>query len=287
MAEEKKMELKQIAEDPCRFVTRLPDLDVPIRRIFKFDMLLDILRSKQMGLVAPQKWEDPREDPTALCMLDGFKLTPPKGQTSLALYLVPVWSQCWSLNPGSDTLLRAYSHVRKDEKTRRNLIRENEGVAVTTTVRKMLAAAEDWNRDGADCHVVLGRVEYLDDREIWQRIVNACNGEHGPQFFCTVQGRADSLMWKRTYFDHEDEVRLLLISREWDRNATSPPVRNVWVDPDALFTSISVDPRLEPFEANEREAELKDAGFGGEIRRDDSYQKVVSQLMMERDWSDP
>ncbi len=287
MAEEKKMELKQIAEDPCRFVARLPDLDAPIRRIFKLDRLLDIIRTNEMGLIAPHKWEDPREDPTALCMLDGMKLNPRKGQTSLALYLAPVWSQCWSLNPGSDTLLRAYSQVDKDMKSRRNTLRKYEGMAVTTTVRKLLAAAEDWNRDGADCHVVLGRVEYLDDKEIWQRIVNACNGEHGPQFFCTVQGRADSLMWKRTYFDHEDEVRLLLISRKWDRDAASPSIKNVKVDPNALFSSISVDPRLELFETIEREAELKDAGYSGEIKRDYSYQKVMSQLMIERDWTDP
>ena len=256
MAEEKKLELIQVGEDPCRFVARLPDLDVPIRRIFNFKWLLKTLRSKKMGLLAPHTWEDPREDLTALCMLDGFRLTPRKGQTSLALYLAPVWSQCWSLNPGSDTLLRAYSHVKKHKKTRRNIRRQNEGVAVTTTVRKLLAAAEGWNRDGANCHVVVGRVEYLDDKEIQQRIVNACNGEYGPQFFSTVRGRADSLMWKRNYFHQEDEVRLLLIGREWDRKATSPSVRNMRVDPDTLFTSISVDPRLEPFEANEREIEL-------------------------------
>lgn len=102
-----------------------------------------------------------------------------------------------------------------------------------------------------------------------------------------AQGRADSLLWKRTYFDHEDEVRLLLIKRKWDHNAVSQHFMNVRVDPNALFTSISFDPRLEPFEAIQREAELKGAGFSGEIKRDDSYQKVLSQLMMNRDWVDP
>src|SRR3546814_10572519 len=110
----------QISADPSRHVARLPDLDVAVRRIFPLGRFLDVLRSKEMGLVAPHSWEDPREDPVALCMLEGSKLSPPKGQQPLSAYLAPVWAQCWSLNPGSDTLLRAYSRVRsRDRKSTR------------------------------------------------------------------------------------------------------------------------------------------------------------------------
>src|SRR3546814_6933936 len=109
----------QISADPSRHVARLPDLDVAVRRIFPLGRFLDVLRSKEMGLVAPHSWEDPREDPVALCMLEGSKLSPPKGQQPLSAYLAPVWAQCWSLNPGSDTLLRAYSRVRIDPQSRR------------------------------------------------------------------------------------------------------------------------------------------------------------------------
>src|SRR3546814_20399559 len=91
---------------------RLPALDLAVRRICPIGRFLDVRRSKEMGLVAPHSWEDPREDPVALCMLEGSKLSPPKGQQPLSAYLAPVWAQCWSLNPGSDTLLRAYSRVR-------------------------------------------------------------------------------------------------------------------------------------------------------------------------------
>ncbi|RUV47566.1 hypothetical protein EOA85_34275 [Mesorhizobium sp. M5C.F.Ca.IN.020.29.1.1] len=160
-------------------------------------------------------------------------------------------------------------------------------MTVTTTVRRLLAAAKEWHAVGADGHVMAGRVEYLDDQEIWQRIVNACNGERGPGFFCAVQGRAESLLWKRGYFGHEQEMRLLLIGRSWQQDKPSPKVRLVKIDPNALFTSISFDPRLQPFELNERIAEFREAGYTGEIVRDLNYQKVLSLLIMMRDWPDP
>jgi hypothetical protein len=281
------MELIQVSADPRCFVVRIADLDQPVRRIFPMPRLLDAVRAREMGLVAPQLWEDPREDQPALCMLDGTGHVEGKGQRPLSAYLAPAWAQCWSLNPGSDTLLRAYSRVRLDEKSRLNTDPENEGVTVTTTVRKLLAAATAWHADGADGHVVIGRVEYLPDKEIGQRIVNACNGKYGPGFFCSVQGRADSLMWKRDFFEHEREVRILLIDRSWKRENPAPKVRPVRIDPNELFTSISFDPRLQDGEANDRAAVFRDAGYTGEIVRDPSYQKQLYLLAMTRDWPDP
>jgi hypothetical protein len=282
------MDFIQIGADPARHRVRLPDLDVQVRRIFPLGRFLELLQSKKLGLVTPHIWDDPREDPANLCMLDGRMLVPPKGQQPLSAYLAPLWAQCWSLNPGSDTLLRAYSTVSIDPGTQRNRTRDNEGVIVTTTVRHLLSAAEAWHADGADSHFVIGRVEYMEDREIGQRIVNACNTEpHGPTFFGTVQGRAESLLWKRSYFEHEQEVRLMLIARSWPKNEAVPKVRSVRTDPNKIFLNFAFDPRLVPFERMEREAECRAAGFTGEIRLDENYQKVLHLLEMRREWPQP
>lgn len=282
------MRLVEISHDPCRFTARLPNLDEPVRRIFSLRWLIEAIRTRQMALMPPHSWDDPREDPAALCMMCGFPNVPARAgrQQPLSAYLAPAWAQCWSLNPGSDTLLRAYSRFRRNPDTQRNELREEEGVTVTTTVRRLLSAAEAWHREGADGHVVVGRVEYLEDQEIGQRIVNACNGASGPDFFRTVQGRADSLLWKRRYFEHEQEVRLLLIGRDLP-DATRPAIRTVAIDPTALFTSISFDPRLPTGESLEREAELRQAGYRGEFVPDTSYQGILWQLLMRRDWPDP
>jgi hypothetical protein len=282
------MDFTQIDADPARHIVRLPDLDVIVRRIFPLGRFLGLLQSRQLGLVAPHIWDDPREDPTNLCMLDGRKLVPPKGQQALSAYLAPVWAQCWSLSSGSDTLLRAYSRVSIDPTSQRNRTREDEGVIVTTTVRHLLSAAEGWHADDADSHFVIGRVEYMEDGEIGQRIVNACNTDgYGPAFFGTVQGRGESLLWKRSYFEHEQEVRFMLIARSWPRNEAVPQVRNVRIEPNALFLSVAFDPRLAVFERIEREAECRAVGFTGEITVDDSYQKVLHLLEMQRKWPEP
>src|SRR3546814_8536983 len=93
-----------------------------------------------------------------------------------------------------------------DLQSRRNSDPDAEGVIVTTTVRHLLSAAEGWHADGADSHFVIGGVDYVEDSEIGQRIVNACNTDgYGPAFFRTVPGRAESLLWKRIYFSHRSE----------------------------------------------------------------------------------
>jgi len=168
----------------------------------------------------------------------------------------------------------------------RNADRPNEGVTVTTTVRHLLSTSEAWHADGANAHIVVGAVEYLHDKDIWQRIVNACNGEHGPGFFQTIQGRAASLLWKRHYFAHEQEVRFMLIGRDRPDQPV-PDFRVMRIDPHMLFRSISFDPRLTPFEAKEREAELRDAGYKGDIRPDQSYQGMLALLEMKKEWPDP
>lgn len=281
------MKLTPIDGDLCRLTARISDIDAALRRVFPLRWLLESVQTSTLALARPTSWEDPREDLATLCMMDGFGLTPRRPQQSLEAYLAPVWAQCWSRNAGSDTLLRAYSTVKIDSQTQRNGLRETEGVTVTTTPRRLLAAAEIWNANGEDVHVVVGGVDYLEDKDIQQRFANICNGQDGPLFFRSVQGRADSLLWKRSYFAHEEEVRLLAIARARPQGEKLPPMRKFPIRPDELFTSISFDPRLAIFERLEREAEVRAAGYSGQIIEDGSYQKVALQILMIRDWPPP
>lgn len=109
------VQFTSLAGGPTLTRVRLPDLDAKVGRIFPLHWLLEAVRIKSMALVSPKKWDDPREDLAALCMLDGCHVPARRGQQqALSSYLAPTWGQCWSLNPGSDTLLRAYSRVVKD-----------------------------------------------------------------------------------------------------------------------------------------------------------------------------
>jgi hypothetical protein len=276
--------------EPSALRTRISDdmLDVPIRRIFPLWLLQRTLRLKQLTFVSPRLWDDPHEDLASMCMLTRFPNLEKKvawRQSELAPFLAPAWAQCWSLNPGSDTLLRAYSRVLIDPIERRNTDPRNEGVTVATTPRLLTQAMQRWIAARPQFHFAIGRVNYMPEQAISQHLVNLVNGEAGPASFKTVQGRAESLMWKRDYFQHEDEVRLLCIKRE--HGAKEPDLQGFQFEPNETFTGISFDPRLVEFERLEREAELRRLGFEGLFVPDTSYQKLLVNLAMERDWADP
>ena len=50
---------------------------------------------------------------------------------------------------------------------------------------------------------------------------------------------------------------------------------------------MSFDPRLQPGEITDREAEFKQAGYHGQFVRDANYQGMLGLLTMTRDWIDP
>lgn len=79
----------------------------------------------------------------------------------------------------------------------------------------------------------------------------------------------------------------MLIGRACSQDQPVPDMRVLRIDPTSLFRSISFDPRLQPGEAKEREAELRDAGYEGEVRPDQSYQGMLGLLEMKKEWPDP
>lgn len=262
------------------------ELDKPIRRIFPLWLLQRAIRLKQLTLASPRAWEDPNEDMAALCMMQPkLGLGIPFKQKSLSEYLAPAWAQCWSLNPGSNTLLRAYSRVILDPIEPRNVDPRNEGATVTSTPRRLIRAIAKWAAEQADCHFVIGKVTYKPGSEIGQDIANIVNGEDGPNFFKSIQGRAESLLWKRDYFRHEEEVRVIALQR--GGKLSSDKFKSFQFDPNDVFTDLSFDPRLKEFERREREEEIKRLGYTGSVTRDLSYMGTLFQLEMLKDWPDP
>ena len=79
----------------------------------------------------------------------------------------------------------------------------------------------------------------------------------------------------------------MLIGRACSEEPPVPDVRVMRIDPNSLFRSISFDPRLQPFETNEREAELRAAGYEGNVVRDLNYQGMLGLLEMKKEWPDP
>ncbi|MDR6834249.1 MULTISPECIES: hypothetical protein [unclassified Sphingopyxis] len=254
------------------------DLDRPLYRIFPLWHFEDMLRVKRLVLVSPNLWEDPREDIPASIMMQ----RPDHKQKELNGYLHPARCQCWSFEGKSDSLLRAYSRVTIDPLHGRNSEPRNEGVMVRTTPRKLNRALSDWAGRVAWGKFYLGRVEYLEEEDACQKVVNNLANQ-GPVNIGRGENRAQSLLLKRKAFSHEDEVRLIWVcddKREIDKAMT------VNINPNDFIEEVTFDPRLVRFELVERQQRAKALGYTGALTEPDLYQKTFFQTMLPWNWED-
>lgn len=265
---------------------RIEDFDKPLHRIFPIWLFEEVLSLKQLTLVKPAKWMDPREDLCANFFMEpklgaGFQ----KAGRQLSDYLSESWAQCWSYESDSDVLLRAYSRVILDPIARRNTTPSEEGVRVTTTARRLISTMNEWSAMQQDCHFYLAGVTYEAEESFGQQLANRLSGTDGPLYFSRPDGRAESLCTKRQRFNHENEVRLLCLGHE--KFGTGPDIRRFSIDPNSLFTEIAFDPRLISFERSERQHWFCSKGYTGPIKHDASYIGVLTSIQMPTEWPDP
>ena len=179
-----------------------------------------------------------------------------------------LYIQCWSLTEESDPLWRAYSYFGLDPSSNRNRFPDDEGVQLRSTPRKLLTALMEASGEHDECFV--GAVEYLPQDEVKQRIANEV-GRAGRDAFGSARDRVQQALLKRRAFDHEREVRLMLV-RGAQEAAESIDVA---IDPNRIFDEISLEPRLVTFERLEREADIRARGYSGPVRVSELYQRIL------------
>lgn len=255
----------------------LPPSDVSIYRTISLRRLRPILAQRKLPLVAPYLWEDPFENIVASCAIT----YPKEGrleQTCLDILRKPVYAQCWSLLGESDALWRIYSKVDKDPGTKRNLSCGDEGVKVKTTTTKLLHAVWSGCPFPPEDSCFLGLVQYFPEKQAMQLIANVIGKEHLNAFSGGL-GHAWSLLIKRKPFEHEREVRLIVVERrEGHRNE---PVMEIPIDPNELFEEAILDPRLQVDDARDRETELRSLGFSGLISKSQLYQRMIPEIVLQ------
>jgi hypothetical protein len=114
------------------------------------------------------------------------------------------------------------------------------GVKVQTTIRKLLASLTDATENAKRYfgEAYIGKVRYLDDQHLRSRLqdrfwLEAESADHHSQ--------AASLLFKRSEFEHEEEIRLIYLNHDatYLDNLFHYPI-----DPAALFDEIQFDPRI-------------------------------------------
>jgi len=190
-------------------------------------------------------------------------------QESLEPYLQHAFAQCWSRTEESDTLLRAYSRVSKDPYFHRNICPREEGVRVKTSPRKLLSALQKWATTtampGISCFV--GAVQYTCREQVQQTLTNRIY-RHGPHAVGRGRLRAELLLLKRLAFSHEDEVRIICVA---SRDVPEESFPRIPIEPTELFDEVTFDPRLAPFEREERKAAAKSLGYNGPFNDSELY----------------
>lgn len=255
------------------------ELDRPLYRIFPLWHFEAMLRVKALALVAPSLWDDPREDlPSSIVM----ERPEDHAQKALVSYLHQARCQCWSFEHESDSLLRAYSRVTIDPIHGRNWDPRNEGVMVRTTPRKLSNALSEWAGRVKWGTFYIGRVDYLAENEVSQKIVNILS-EKGPIDFGRAEIRAQSLLLKRKAFSHEDEVRLIWVCHDM-RDVDE--VMTVNVNPNDFIDEVTFDPRLRRFELLERQQRAKALCYEGAFAESGLYQKTFFQTLLPWNWED-
>ena len=206
-------------------VLDIDDLDQKIYRIFSIKRFIQLMRSKELVLVNPSKWDDPFEN----FFLQANAIDS-NGQIVSLEELANSWyGQCWTYNKESDALWRIYSH-------------QKDGIRVSTTIRKLFSSF--WNEEDvfSGLKYFIGKVSYHPRCKIESFMRNisfediAIGGQNN--------GFAELLCIKRPEFSHEKEVRVLINDIGDNKIGKNGCYRQPF-DYTKVFNDICLDPRLD------------------------------------------
>lgn len=193
-------------------------LDKPIYRIMPIHRFLQLLEEKKLTLVKPKKWDDPFENALLNCVIETSA-----GETGSFSAKDCVYGQCWTFHRETDAMWRIYSH-------------DKDGVRISTTPRKLLAALQEAEPKHHNVKCFIGKVSYLSQKKLLPKLqsIDLLNSNGS--------GIAESLLYKRTAFKHENEIRLIYSG---DYNACVSDIFQFDIDPTTLLDKVLFDPRME------------------------------------------
>ena len=216
--------------------------DLPIYRVMPMKRLVDLLSSHKLVLLKPSKWEDPFENQllSSDIFIDNDKAAVEAKNS--------VYGQCWTLNEESDAMWRIYSH-------------DKDGVRIKTTPRKLLEALKKTAKY-PDITCFIGKVKYLPIKELGNELREI------DLFESSGSGIANSLLYKRLEFLHENEVRLIYIGEDGKCNSDLYPFE---IDPLELIEEITFDPRASENEIDQHTQTIRSKGYTGVVNISELY----------------
>lgn len=193
-------------------------LDKPIYRIMPVQRFLKLLDDKKLTLVKPKKWDDPFENALLNCEIETSE-----GEIGSFAAKDAVYGQCWTFHRETDAMWRIYSH-------------DKDGIRVSTTSRKLLTALQRAYPTYSNIRCFIGKVSYLPREKLLEKLgsINLLDPNGS--------GIAESLLYKRIEFKHENEVRLIYSGED---DACVNDTFQFDIDPSNLLDGLAFDPRMD------------------------------------------
>jgi len=219
---------------------------VSLYRFISFDRLLDILVSELFYFTNARKWDDPYEN-----WFLKSKIVYKNMEYSFENYIGSIIGCCWSLKAESDALWRIYSPDKKGVRIRTNI----------DLIHKEFVLNQNQE---ISSNLYGGAVLYKSTNEII-KILNNVNPQTALQKPETIS--RNTSFFKRTYFKHENEYRLLLVNEKYI-NIDYLPIK---INPKNLITSICFDPRISKTDEQTYKAVIRKLGYSGKIFKSKLY----------------
>ncbi len=241
-----------------RNLIRIEDQDVPVYRIFSKYRFFELIETKELVLVRPSRWDDPFENFILKCVVedqDGTKI-------GLSEIEKRWYGQCWSFRSESDAMWRIYS-PNKD------------GIRVKTTIKKLATILWEDESSLSPLSYFIGKVQYLPREDIEKFIQNTSFES------LTVGGQndrfAETLLTKRTEFDHEYELRILAFNAENNPRAQGETFI-IPINPNELIDEVCIDPRISDNEVEKIKEDVLSKGFVNTIIQSDMYKVQLKSI---------
>ena len=238
----------------------ITDWDLTIYRVFSMHWFSDLITNNRNGLVNPAFWEDPFEN----FFLQNNAVTRSGELVSMETLRESWYGQCWTRNRDSDAMWRIYSP-------------KNDGVRVTTTIRKLFTGFYDSKDSFASLKYLIGSVEYLEKTKIEKFLLDTTFMDLA--FGGQPHNFAKTLCIKRPEFSHENEIRLLF--QDTQSNVGKNRVATFPFDAHAIISEVALDPRLTDTQFVEKKNELISLGCKIPIIHSDLYRINPTTIRLE------
>jgi hypothetical protein len=220
------------------------ELDKPVYRIMSIVRIMEMLQKEILVLSKPKKWDDTFEN----TLLSATVLTS-AGETGDIAARNEVYGQCWSLHEETDAMWRIYSP-------------DKQGAKIKTTPRSIFGAMKEHVNNNWELKCFIGKVSYLPLNELNTKLSNIY------AFETDGSGIAESLLYKRPEFSHENEVRLIFSGDTQECRAEYFPFK---IKPNEIIEEIIFDPRMDAELVIAYKLAIKDKGYSNHVDQSSLY----------------